>query len=408
MNKRFNPIAIAMTGVLVLLVVAGGLPNALAQGYMQASEIDDGVQASDALASNLLINGDMDQLAFYPRPTNHYVAGQWLQWWANYTAIPEYIDGGHPYHNECYPRAENTLCHDRAAGVNNSSQGYIRWGAPFDAGIYQPVQGTTPCLLYTFEIYNRNDAAYYHPQVAIDPTGWVITTPGNSLPNNCPPDGVTRCPDPYISAFPSTTVWSAEGTHPAYVWAPISVTVEALAETVSVWTRARPDIGGSMSTYWDYGSLTYTPFPENLLPQPPSPNPTGYIQNLASSFDGSNLTITWTTPTPASTQVLYTVESAPISPTVPMTHTTYLPLVAATPVERKADLDPTPVLHHTYTISGLKNGDMVTFVALSRRVGEGACVTETSLPVQVTIETGTLVTLEASASERLWASYAKR
>ncbi|MGB9872694.1 MAG: hypothetical protein ACPLYD_13655, partial [Anaerolineae bacterium] len=94
----------------------------------------------------------------------------------------------------------------------------------------------------------------------------------------------------------------------------------------------------------------------------------------------------WDTPTPASTQVWYTI----ISPTAPISFTgaftVYLPLVMKAPqYDYATPVDVTPVTHHRAVIGGLQNGQTVRFVVLSRRLSDGACVTEVSAPIEVTI-----------------------
>lgn len=48
-------------------------------------------------------------------------------------------------------------------------------------------------------------------------------------------------------------------------------------------------------------------------------------------------------------------------------------------------LDTTPTTHHRVIIGGLQDGQKVRFVALARRLYGGACITEVSDPVEVTI-----------------------
>jgi len=347
--------------------------------------------AAELLNSGQLINGDFDQLAFYPRPTNHYVAGMWFEWWGNFLTIPEFIDGGVPHHNICYPVPADGICHNKATGVYNSSQGYIRYGATYIAGIYQPVYGVTPCTLYTFEIYNRNDAWNYRPKVGIDPTGWQLTVPGNSPPNNCPPDGKSPCPDPYVGAFPATMRWSQEYNHPPYTWAPLSVTVEAAATTISVWTYSAPEVAGSQSTYWDAGTLTQVPFPDGKLPAPSTWTPSGFIYDVVTTKGANSLTINWKTTGPASTQVLYEivpyVYTPPVSSTLLIGNTIYLPLVAKAPnpsqFTQYTTLNTTPVTTHSAVITGIQPGDTVIFTPLSRRPRNAVCTTETYTPMVV-------------------------
>lgn len=411
MIKKPLAILLAVATMVSILTLRGTTSAQIDDIYANRMSISEAVelQSQAVTGDNQLINGDFDQLAFYWRPTNHYVAGMWYEWWGNNSTIPEYIDGGIPNHDECYPKPVDGRCHNPDTGVYNSSQGYIRWGAPFVAGIYQPVHNVVPCTLYTFEIWNRNDGDTYGAKVGIDPTGWVITRLGNSGPNNCPPDGASRCPDPYIGddhGFPSTIAWSAPSYHAAFTWVPISLTMEAAADAISVWTYAAPpEEAVSQSTYWDYGSLVQVPFPEQKLPQPASWTPTGYIGNVLTTFITPTLTIEWTTQTPASTQIIYNVYSKPISPTGQLTHTVYLPAISQP--ERGPFLDPTPTQEHRVTISGLRSGDEVEFVLLSRRSLGESCATETSGPMSITIGSGTIGALSPGEGPRIYAGISK-
>lgn len=354
---------LAITVILMLLLgsLARGQSQATADGPIMPTLSPGEIKrftAQDATRTdgNLLANGDMN-LGFYFRPTNHFVAWPWFEWWGNYTTIPEFIDGGHPHHNECYPiPAVGKTCSD----YENHSQGYIRYGTPYIAGIYQAVNNVTPCTLYTFEVYNRNDPGNYHPKIGMDVSGWILTRLGSSKPHNCPPDGASICPDPYIAQFPATMIWSPESTHPGYTWASLSLTAEAINTSVSVWTSAAPDYTGSLSTYWDYASLVQTPFPEGKLPAPASWTPSGFIQNLTTQWLLDKVLITWTTPEPASTQVWYTF--------TPGDEPVY---------ELATPLDTTPTTWHQVIIEGLQHGgDTLRFAALSRRPQGISCTTE--------------------------------
>ncbi len=367
--------------IVVFLVVLG---NLLDSPKIQAENEDQQI----ASGPNLLVNGDMDQYGFYPRPPNHYVAGQWYEWWGNYSTIPEFIDGGHPYHNECYPPPPDGKCHNDYTKVYNNSQGYIRYSfTQFIAGIYQPVHNVTPCTLYTFEIWNRNDASgfLYHPKLGIDPTGWIITRPGGSPPNNCPPDGNSVCPDPYVGddhGFPNTIIWSEQLTHPGYTWGKGSLTVEAVNSSISVWTYAAPDSSQfSTSTYWDYGSVVQVPFLDQKLPEPDSWSPIGFVNSVSTFYSGSDLIVTWNTLEPSSTQVWYHVIQAQtgITDTSSLTNTTYMPTIhkSLDPLKFSiTTLNATPVTNHQAVISGLNDGDNLTFIPLSRRPINNKCVTE--------------------------------
>lgn len=350
--------------------------------------------------SNLLINGDMDgaggQYPFYWRPTNHYVAGMWYEWfWTS--AIPEYIDGGSPYHNECYPSPPGgKTCSD----LDNHSQGYIRWGGGYVAGIYQPV-AVTPCVNYRFEIYHKNQPdPGYISKVGIDPTGQILPPyPPEELddyPDNCPPDYHSECPDPGLDSldeFPPHIIWSPEAYN-VWNWQPLSLTAEAASNTITVWTYtdARNVQTPPKSTYWDYASLVEVPFPDGRLPSP-SASPSGFITNVVTQTVLDFLIVEWDTLAPASSQVWYRLitSTTPVSPTGPYSYSVYLPIVVRTTIPSAGEypfatsLDTTPKTHHRVAIPHVREGDQIELVVLSRHPSGTVCQTEFSGPIQATI-----------------------
>lgn len=347
---------------------------------------------------NILINGDMDDdnYRFYWRPTNHFVAGNWYEWWVG-DNVPEYIDGGIPYHNVCYPPPPNRHCYDYHLNYYNLSQGYIRWGGPYIAGIYQVVNNVEPCTLYEFQAYNRNDGNDYHPKVGIDVLGWQLPIPDwENLPNNCPPDGHSKCPNPKLNSvneFPESIVWSAEGTQDIYKWASISVQAEALSSTISVWTYAAPDGSSeSLSTYWDATTLVQVPFPDNKLPEPDSWTPSNFIYNVTTRVFLDSLIIEWDTLEPASTQVWFGITPyyepyVPYTGTMTVSQVLYLPLITRDPVEYPYYIAPnyTPKTHHVARLHDLHDGDTIHYLLLSRRLNGAACTTEIYGPVDIKI-----------------------
>lgn len=358
---------------LIIILTLGVLP---AQSKHAAGNSSAQSQA------NLLINGHMDDVTNYPfywRPTNHYVAGMWYEWWAG-PDLPEFIDGGHPYHNQCYPpRPAGTWCvHPTKPSSNdNHSQGYIRWGAPYIAGIYQPV-AVTPCRYYKFEIYNRNDGSNYHPKVGIDPTGWQLPYTSNPTPpNNCPPTGASPCPNPRLESvnnFPSTMVWSETINQPAYEWALKSVTAEALSTTITVWTFVAPenDANPSRSTYWDYASLTLVTPPDGMLVSGVLPAPDGNIRNVISTTAINAATLQWQTTAPAYSQVLYHyVGSAAVPPPPVVTNTQQF--------EMKTDIDWTLNTEHSVRLQNLAPGSVYDVALLAHRWTGSQCQTSVYL-----------------------------
>ncbi|MBN1259692.1 MAG: hypothetical protein JXB35_03340 [Anaerolineae bacterium] len=349
-----------------------------------------------ANGENLLKNGDFDDpnYDFYWRPPNHYVAGMWFEWFLM-PYLPEFIDGGIPYHNECYPQPEGVPCY----GVTppNRSQGYIRWGEPYMGGVYQLVEDVTPCTLYQFTVYNRNDRSNFNPRVGIDPTGANLPmrdpTDPDRYPFNCPPDGMSECPKPFIYSrydLPQTIVWSEDCDHEAYTWAPCSVKAEAVNTTIGAWTYAYPDADAnpSRSTYWDAGTLAQIPFPNDRLPAPESTIPSGFIFSINENQEGDQLEIGWLTTNPAISQIWYTIiPSSTVTGTTTLSETMYLPLVGRTSWEypEATELNLTAATTHNGIITGIVDGDTVRYVIVARRSNGSSCQTEFVGAREVTI-----------------------
>ncbi len=381
-----------LVAVILSFVVLAANPKPANEAKAMAPEPPEpSLSAQTTAATNLLVNGNMDDpnLPFYWRPTNHFVAGMWYEWFWT-VAIPEFIDGGIKTHNQCYPvPPPGKICVD---DMHNSSQGYIRWGAPYIGGIYQPVS-VAPCALYQFEAYDRNDDVNYHPMVGIDPTGQVlppyIPPDGDDLPLNCPPTGHSKCPNPGIeslSELPPHTVWSAETNPPKFTWVPISVTAEALSTTISVWTFTAPENTGSpsRSTFWDYASLVQVPR-QTLSPDGRIPAPDGRISGLTVTPLTTTARIQWTTSQPAFSQVLYRVQptNTPYTGTATLPPRIYLPIVArggSNVSEYTFKTIPTTnaATNQSVTLTGLEASKTYEYVAISRWFNGSACVSSAS------------------------------
>lgn len=323
-------------------------------------------------SENLLVNGNMEEVAFYWKPPNHFVAGGWLRWWYG-SGIPEYDD----------VRAWRPQRYD-----GDHAQIYFRWGATYTAGIYQRVEGVQPCTFYRFEMYGRNHSlpgANHYARLGLDPQGRVY----NDIDN------------PGIPSLPGGIVWSDYQTF-YEVWGRHEVMAEAAGNAITAITYASPDPGyGYYDTFWDAGSLTVADPPEGRLPAPSSFASDGFITNLVTQTVLNYLLVEWNTAQPASTQVWYEI----VAPSTPFTPTSvvYLPLLysAITPEFpsnwRFSPVDQTPVTHHQVWIGPFQDGETVRFVALSRRLAGGSCLTSSSGWLERTIHIGTIYRLYAPA-----------
>ncbi|MFN3930007.1 MAG: hypothetical protein ACK4OK_10280, partial [Thermoflexus sp.] len=306
---------------------------------------------------------------FYWRYPNHYVAGGWIRWWIHGTILPEYDD----------------VRNQRPRYDGDHAQVYHKWGATYEAGIYQVVSGLTPCTPYRFTMWARNhslEGVLPHARIGLDPEGTQLT------PND--DDCAVK------TGLPPKTVWSREQTT-LFTWEELSVEAEPLGNRLTAILYARPEPPNDdrvyyFDTIWDAGRLITGTYPGGRLPEPFSWEPSGFITNVitnvVSSGGSKALVIEWDTPDPASTQVWYEV----ISPTAPIAFTgaftVYLPLVMRAPRYTYATpLDLTPVQHHQamINIDHLESGQIVRLVALSRRFTGAACVTEVSAPIEVII-----------------------
>jgi hypothetical protein len=322
----------------------------------------------EAAGTNLLQNGDFDAMAMYWRPTNHYVGGMWYEWWVD-PNLPEFINGGSIHHNSCYPPpAPGKTCADE----HNKSQGYIRWGGPYVAGVLQPV-AVTACTYYRFQAYNRNDDTNYHAKIGIDPWGWQQPMKGPRPPDNCPPDGRSPCPDPSfgnISEIPSTIVWSPEFNQAAFTWGTQSVTTEALSPTITVWTYAAPEEGGSLSTYWDYMSLVQASPPNGkLIADGTLPAPDGSIGYVVTQTTALRATLNWKTSQPALTQVLYHYVGDANMPSPPPIETQVSNYESSTAIGSGLATD------HQARLPNLRPMSLYDYVILARKLVGNNCQT---------------------------------
>lgn len=269
------------------------------------------------------------------------------------------------------PDPEQTfVLYDEAVQMRTYGEG------DFLAGIYQPIYGTTPCLIYGFQIYAQSRPegsgdTLTALQVGIDRVGWH------------PPSAT----DPAVhTTFPTTTVW---GPAQRYQWSygPLTVTAEAWNTKIAVFTYADAKGGRSHRILWDSGSFwDATPpmihDPNNL------PSPSG-ISNLSVVTAGTTVTITWTTASPALGQVYYRMVAAPPGPTPPSyPYKVYLPLVMRQVGWQYTPLNKSLTTTHMAVIDGLVPGATYKFIAVSRGPSGWQCVTWRSEEREFTLPTG--------------------
>jgi hypothetical protein len=320
---------------------------------------------------DLLTNGNMDQMGFYWRPPNHWIAGGWFEWFSREPFnFPEFTDGHERDFYHTYP----------------SSQRLQLWGNDYAGGLMQSVT-VAPCASYRFEAYGQSRPGAHppppvevasHMKVGIEPYGWKS---GRTIPRYDP--GLEP------SEFPPTVVWSPEATHD-FVFSPYSVTTEALSTTVTTILYSYPEVdieGGVLwnDTIWDTASLVQVPPPSGTLVVGEDwPEPDDFIRDLKGIALPGVAVVDWETLRGASTQLLYEVVALqePISMTALISHSLYLPMVTTmigpSALAAFSPPDWTVVQHHRVTLTGLPSKYGLRFVALSRRLEGLECVTSAS------------------------------
>ena len=321
---------------------------------------------AEALSDNLLVNGNFDEVPFYWAYPNHFVAGGWDRWWIHGTVLPEYddvkgvresiyVDGGH-------------------------AQVYFKWGNAYTAGIFQVVNGLTPCRPYEFTMHARTHSlAGMRPgsRIGLDPVGAQLT-----------PDGAVHDQTPLYR-----TIWSREQTA-LFVWEKLSVTAEPLGNSLTPILYASPTPGSDAihyyDTFWDAGALRASTYADGRLPNPLQPTD-GFIQGVNPITSSTSLTVNWNLDDVSGTQVWYNIVPPP-APPVPITSTfqinfsAYLPIAARSipfNFPQQTALEYTIAAAHSATIADVPAGHTVYYIVVARRLRGGACVTEYAGPYSV-------------------------
>lgn len=247
-------------------------------------------------------------------------------------------------------------------------------GDVHEGGLYQVIYNVTPCLQYQFQAHglSRPDAGLPNPdaqlRVGIDPTGWH-TNPAV---------------DPAMpGAYPESIVWSAPQDFKYPNFGLLQVTAEALADKITVYTRALAYGGVRHAIVWD--STAFQEVTPAML-QDPAALPAPTLFALATPGTTQAI-ITWNTPAPAVSQVYYraVTASGEVPPDYP--NKVYLPLVMGGNVVdwQMTPINKTASSAHAFTLTGLIPGQTYEYVVVSRGLSGGACVTWASAPAQFTM-----------------------
>lgn len=247
-----------------------------------------------------------------------------------------------------------------------------------EGGLYQTVYDVAPCLYYTFQMYalSRPDddvsdkTAVF--KVGIDQTGWA-------------PDPAS---DPaFPGYYPGTIVWGESHDYKYPTFGMLSVSAEAHANKITVFTYAYLYGGTKHAAVWDTGSLVEST-PAMLHAPSSLPSPGGVTGVSSALIGGGQAQISWQTAGhPAVSQVYYRLLPQGGAQTN-YPHKIYFPLITAYSLNKDWTASPinkTPSETHWVTLSGLLSGRSYEYIAVSRGLDYGQCVTWVSVPQQLTL-----------------------
>ncbi len=337
MDKRFlySILAPALTLAMALLLIGTSMASRLAP-----------IAATD---ENVLLNPGFEDGSFIWYYPNYYVAADWNHWWIHGTDIPEFTDAGW----------------GRSPYEGNHAQIYHSLNKQYTAGIYQKVEHLTPCRPYELTMHTKTHADTWvrpHSRIGLDPYASNFATSGGAVKNGLPP----------------ATIWSREQTA-LFAWERLSVRAEPIGDKLTAILYAAPRPASAYyETYWDSGALVPSTYESGRLPEPTTSS--DFIHDINVVTDTTAITISWhTTEPPAATQVWYNIftSPSPVTSTIPMTHTAYLPLISRSeePFTRATGISFMRSKEHQVLLNGLEPGQGIRFIIVARRLNEDVCET---------------------------------
>lgn len=275
--------------LLPIILIAGTFLSLAAPSLIYAeSKLDPPppvIKGTKAIALGATLNNPgFDNHNWYydpyvPGATAAFVPSYWTIW---------YKDGTIPIYT-----------HVTSAHIDGEEavRGHAYWNGAegLQAGLYQVINGVTPCLTYRFQMYGRSfpgdsNGVLYGLQVGIHPTGYA---PSNKAVKSADFDQIN---------------WGSAHTDCVDTWCLLSVTAEAQADSMTVFMYANMDTNTG-DIVWDAGSLEQTARTENLIDAgQPLPAPSSGIYDIVVEKGTNSASISWNTGS-ANTygQVLYRV-----------------------------------------------------------------------------------------------------
>ncbi len=333
-------------------------------------------QLAGTIGPSLINNGDFDNGIWYER-FRGWSPSYWYQWFQRGGNVPEHAVGKRLPH---------------------SSKEYVRlhmWAHAWTGGILQNVRGVEPCHIYKMTAYG-----FFQPQDAPQPNARIGIDPSGNLAQQFSAD-VTKHPagkydegvgdDPKTDPcdgpeFSDNTLWS--DYHDYYGWGKFEVIAEAQADVITAILycspKQRPAEQPIYEMNWDSVVLRETPWPTKRLVADeaildPDPGFKKIIVNLHPELGTAQ--VSWKTSVPSgASQLLYRFKSQDAAKTSRDTVVKSKDFLFETPViyEKSAILHRAEIEHAL-----LQSAETLEFVALSRSLIDGECVTLCSPVVAV-------------------------
>ena len=226
-------------------------------------------------------NGDWYWDGYVPGANSSFVPSHWAIW---------YRDGTIPLF---------TRVTTKNVDGKEAVRGHAYWDGSegLQAGLYQIIEGATPCLNYRFQMYGQAMPVEHHDvlyglRVGVHPTGYA---PSNKAVAN--------------TAF-NQIVWGPAHTDACLnTWCLTSVTAEAQASKITVFMYAHMNARTGHDVIWDAGSFEQVARTDNLIDaSQPLPAPSGGIYNIVVNKGTNSAAISWNTePVATYGQLLYRV-----------------------------------------------------------------------------------------------------
>jgi hypothetical protein len=237
-------------------------------------------------------------------------------------------------------------------------------GHNIDAGIFRVEANVELCHTYRFTMWVRSGLEPATPastdarmQIGISPSGFA-------------PDQIVLT-DTDIGSI----IWSGYA-NPQYYYQNLSLEAEALASSMTLFTRANPTSDNNPYFFWDEGSFSEVPYVGDLVDiTQPLPSAQG---GLAPSVTPATTyaQISWSTSAQTLGQVLYR-EVISVTAEMPEPYKVYLPFVARTNVSANWLISSVQdwTTNHSITLTGLKSNTQYEYVVVSYGSYAGACTT---------------------------------